>query len=199
MSRRVGILAVQGAVEKHARALDRLGAQVKHVLRKEDLEGLDALVLPGGESTTISMGLERLGLFEPIQAFAAGGAAVLGTCAGAILLARESRNHPVRTLGLLDAVADRNAYGTQLDSFIAPASPASPADPALGEDFTDKFEGLECVFIRAPALSELGPEVEVLVRVDGRPVLVRQGRIMASTFHPELTDDLRVHEMLLRA
>lgn len=188
MRKQVGILAIQGAVEKHARALCRLGAQVRHVLRKEDLEGLEALVLPGGESTTISMGLERHGLYEPIQAFATAGGAVLGTCAGAILLARASRNHPVRTLGLLDAVAERNAYGTQLDSFIAPAD----------EEGTEAgFQGLECVFIRAPVLAELGAGVEVLVRVEGRPVLVQQGRILASSFHPELTDDLRVHTRLL--
>jgi len=104
MGLRIGIVTIQGAVDKHRRALERLGAEVSPVLRKEDLERLDGLVLPGGESTTISMGLERHGLFEPIQAFAAGGGRVLGTCAGAILLARESRNHPVRTLGLLDAV-----------------------------------------------------------------------------------------------
>ena len=186
MTMRAGILAIQGAIEKHARALERLGAAVTKVLRKEDLEGLDALVLPGGESTTISMGLERHGLFEPIEAFVAGGGRVLGTCAGAILLAKGTRNHPVRTLGLLDAVACRNAYGTQLDSFIAPADEAAPG-----------LEGLECVFIRAPALEELGEDVEVLARVDGRPVLVRQGRVWASTFHPELTDDLRVHAAVL--
>jgi len=180
---RVGILSIQGAVEKHRRALERLGARVSPVLRKEDLEHLDGLVLPCGESTTISMGLERHGLEEPIQAFAAGGGRVFGTCAGAILLARESLNHPVRTLGLLDAVAERNAYGTQLDSFIAPADAGA----------RDGFEGLECVFIRAPALDALGEGVEVLVRVEGRPVLVREGGVWASTFHPELTDDLRVH------
>ena len=192
MQKQVGILAIQGAVEKHARALERLGAAVHPVLRKEDLDGLQALVLPGGESTTISMGLERLGLYEPIQAFVARGGAVLGTCAGAILLARQSRNHPVRTLGLLDAVAERNAYGTQLDSFIAPADAAGP-----GEATHPDFAGLECVFIRAPVLGELGDGVEVLVRVDGRPVLVQQGRLLASTFHPELTDDPRIHARLL--
>ncbi len=183
MKTRIGIVTIQGAVEKHRRALERLGAEVRPVLRKEDLEGLDGLVLPGGESTTISMGLERHGLEEPIQAFVAGGGRVFGTCAGAILLARESRNHPVRTLGLLDAVAERNAYGTQLDSFIAPAD----------ADADTPFDGLECVFIRAPVLAGLGPDVEVLARVEGKPVLVRQGAVWASTFHPELTDDLRVH------
>ncbi len=183
MGLRVGIVTIQGAVEKHRRALERLGAEVSAVLRPADLEGLDGVVLPGGESTTISMGLERHGLEGPIQAFATGGGRVFGTCAGAILLARESRNHPVRTLGLLDAVAERNAYGTQLDSFIA------PADAGAAEG----FDGLECVFIRAPVLAELGEGVEVLARVEGRPVLVREGAVWASTFHPELTDDLRVH------
>jgi len=183
MGLRVGIVTIQGAVDKHRRALECLGAEVRPVLRKEDLDLLDGLVLPGGESTTISMGLERHGLEEPIQAFANGGGRVFGTCAGAILLARESRNHPVQTLGLIDAVAERNAYGTQLDSFIAPVDEG--ADPA--------FEGLECVFIRAPALEALGAGVEVLARVEGRPVLVRQGRVWASTFHPELTEDVRVH------
>ena len=132
-------------MEKHARALDRLGADGRPVLRKEDLDGLEGLVLPGGESTTISMGLDRHGLVEPIQAFAAGGGAILGTCAGAILLARQSRNHPVPTLGLLDAVAERNAYGTQLDSFVAPADEAGTEAG---------FAGLECVFIRAPVLGD---------------------------------------------
>lgn len=185
MGLRVGIVSIQGAVEKHRRALERLGVTVSAVLRKQDLEHLDGLVLPGGESTTISMGLERHGLEAPIQAFSAGGGRVFGTCAGAILLARESSNHPVRTLGLLDVVARRNAYGTQLDSFIAPVDPESSPGAT--------FEGLECVFIRAPALEDLGVAVEVLARVEGRPVLVRQGRVWASTFHPELTDDSRVH------
>ena len=190
MRKRVGILAIQGAVEKHTHALARLGAEARPVLSGEDLDGLEALILPGGESTTIAKGLRRLDLYEPIRAFAANGGALLGTCAGAILLARESRNHPVETLGLLDLCAVRNAYGTQLDSFISPADPVSVSGD-------DRFAGLSCVFIRAPGLEGLGRDVEVLVRVDGRPVLVRQGRVWASTFHPELTDDLRVHEALL--
>jgi 5'-phosphate synthase pdxT subunit len=184
--RRVGIVAVQGDVEAHARALARGGAEPHEVLREKDLDGLDALVLPGGESTTIAKGLARLGLYEPLRAFARSGRPVLGTCAGAILLAKRVENRPVATLGLLDATAVRNAYGTQVDSFAAPADPGG--DPRL--------EGLRCVFIRAPELRELGPAVEVLARVDGRPVLVREGSLLAATFHPELTDDPRVHALL---
>ena len=187
MSRRVGVLAIQGDFEKHLAMVRATGAEGVLVLRKEDLDGLDALILPGGESTTISKGLARLGLVEPIQAFARSGGAVLGTCAGAILLARRSENHPVPTLGLVDAVARRNAYGTQVDSFTAEADAGS--HPALA--------GMRCVFIRAPQLAELGEGVQVLLRVDGLPVLVRDGRVLAATFHPELGRDDRVHRMLL--
>lgn len=183
----VGVLAIQGDVEKHLVAIERCGARGRRVRGPKDLAGLCALVLPGGESTTISKGLDRHGLVEPIRAFAKAGGALLGTCAGAILLAREARNHPVPTLGLVEVDALRNAYGTQVDSFVAPADPES--GPA--------WQGMECVFIRAPRLVDPGPEVEVLVRVDGEPVLVRQGRLLACTFHPELTDDLRVHAALL--
>jgi 5'-phosphate synthase pdxT subunit len=181
---RVGILAIQGDVDAHAQALLRLGAEPVRVRRKEDLEDLDALILPGGESTTISKGLDRLGLYEPLAAFARAGHPILGTCAGAVLLAKQVENHPVRSLGLLDVVAVRNAYGTQVDSFAASAE-GGP------------FDGLECVFIRAPQLRRPGPEVEVLARVDGWPVWIRQGRVMATTFHPELTLDPRVHQALL--
>jgi len=183
----VGVLAIQGDVEKHLAALERLGARGRRVRTPRDLAGLSALILPGGESTTISKGLDRHRLVEPVRAFAKGGGAILGTCAGAILLARESRNHPVPTLGLVDVAALRNAYGTQVDSFVAPAD----------ADSAPAWRGMACVFIRAPRLADPGRGVEVLARVDGEPVLVRQGRIMACTFHPELTDDLRVHAALL--
>jgi len=186
MSRRIGIVAVQGDVEAHARAVARVGAEPVRVLRDKDLDGLDALILPGGESTTISKGLERLSLYEPLEAFAAAGKPILGTCAGAVLLAREVENHPVRCLRLIDVVAVRNAYGTQVDSFAAPAEDAAPG-----------LEGLRCVFIRAPRLRRPGPHVEVLARHGGWPVAVRQGRILATTFHPELTEDPRIHELLL--
>ena len=197
MPRRVGILAIQGDVEAHASALARIGAEAVPVLREKHLADLDALILPGGESTTIAKGIDRLDLREPLRGFAESGRTVLGTCAGAILLcresrcrresrrSRESRHHPVPTLGLMDVVALRNDYGTQVDSFAAP----SDADSQLRD--------LRCVFIRAPRLVEPGPDVEVLVRVDGEPVLVRQGNCLACTFHPELTEDRRVHELLL--
>lgn len=184
--RRVGILAIQGDVEAHVRALERVGAEGVRVRREKDLDGVEALVLPGGESTTISKGLERLGLYEPLEAFAASGRPLLGTCAGAVLLAREVENHPVRSLGLIDVVAVRNAYGTQVDSFAAPA-----------EDAAAGLEGLRCVFIRAPRLRRPGEGVEVLARVDGWPVCVRQGHVLATTFHPELGDDPRIHRLLL--
>ena len=185
---RVGILAIQGDCDAHAAALRRVGAEPVRVLHEKDLDGLDALVLPGGESTTIAKGLERLALYEPLRAFALAGRPVLGTCAGAILLAREVEHHPVRSLGLVDVVAVRNAYGTQVDSFAAPVDSGAAAG----------LEGLRCVFIRAPRLRDPGSQVEVLARVEGAPVLLRQGNRLAATFHPELTDDPRVHALLLR-
>ena len=182
----VGILAVQGDVDAHAQALERLGAGVRHVLREKDLDAVDALILPGGESTTIAKGLQRLGLYEPVEAFAHAGRPLLGTCAGAVLLAREVECHPVRSLGVLDVVAVRNAYGTQVDSFATRV-----------EESAEGFADLRCVFIRAPRLRDPGPEVQVLARVGGWPVLVREGNVLASTFHPELTGDCRVQQLLL--
>jgi 5'-phosphate synthase pdxT subunit len=185
--KRVGVLAIQGDFEAHADAVRRADALPVLVRRAKELDGLDALILPGGESTTIAKGLDRLALYEPLRDFAASGRPVLGTCAGAILLASRVENHPVKSLGLLDVVAVRNAYGTQVDSFVSDVDP----DPAPG------LEHLRCVFIRAPQLREPGPDVEVLARVDGAPVLVRQGNRIAATFHPELTRDPRVHRLLL--
>jgi 5'-phosphate synthase pdxT subunit len=150
------------------------------------LDALAALVLPGGESPTLAEGLERLGLYEPLEAFARAGRPVLGTCAGAILLSREVENHPVRSLGLVDNVATRTAYGTQVDSFAGPVEEGP-------------WAGRPCAFIRAPRLHRPGEAVEVLARVDGWPVAVRQGNVWATTFHPELTDDPRVHEALVEA
>jgi 5'-phosphate synthase pdxT subunit len=183
----VGVLGIQGDIEKHLSALERLGAAGRRVLAARDLTGLIGLILPGGETTTMAKGLVRHDLVKPIQQFAESGGAILGTCAGAILLSRKSRNHPVPTLGLIDVEAERNAYGTQLDSFIA----TTDADP--GSDWAN----LKAVFIRAPRLHRAGSGVRVLARVDGEPVLVREGRRWACTFHPELTDDLRVHREFL--
>ena len=184
---RVGVLAIQGDFEAHARALRRVGAEPMLVRRAKELDGLGALILPGGESTTISKGIERLGLYEPLRNFAESGRPVLGTCAGAILLAARVEQHAVPSLGLIDVTAVRNAYGTQVDSFVAPVD--AGASPGI--------EGLRCVFIRAPQLRNPGPGVEVLARVDGAPVLVREGNRYAATFHPELTEDPRVHALLL--
>jgi 5'-phosphate synthase pdxT subunit len=181
---RIGVLAIQGDFDAHVRALERAGALGVPVRREKDLDGLAGLILPGGESTTIAKGLDRLGLYAPIEAFAQSGRPVFGTCAGTVLLASEVENRPVRSLGLLNATALRNAYGTQVDSF------ATEADAGV-------LAGLRCVFIRAPRLRDLGPDVEVLAEVEGWPVLVREGQLLAATFHPELTDDDRVHRLFL--
>ena len=187
MIERVGILAIQGDVAAHRRMLEGLGVETIDVLSERDLDAIDALVIPGGESTTISKGIERLGIAEALKKRIADGMPVLGTCAGAILLAREVENHPVPVLGAIDVKAVRNAYGTQVDSFAA----------EIDADTPNGLAGLRCVFIRAPQLTDPGPEVEVLARVDGKPVLMRQGHVLVATFHPELTTDPRVHELLL--
>jgi 5'-phosphate synthase pdxT subunit len=183
------VLAIQGDYEAHARALERAGAEAELVLWPKQLGALAGLVIPGGESTTIAKGLARLALYEPLRERIRGGMPVLGTCAGAILLCMRVENRPVETLEVLDATAVRNAYGTQVDSFAATVDDG--AAPGLA--------GLHCVFIRAPQLKDLGAGTEVLARVDGRPVLVRQGNVLAATFHPELTPDARVHRLLLSA
>ena len=187
MCKTVGILTIQGDFDAHRRLLERLGVAVRPVLYPSDLEEIDALVIPGGESTTISKGMQRLGLYEPLRRHIDAGLPVLGTCAGAILLSREARNHAVPVLGVLDVTAMRNAYGTQVDSFAA----------TLNGTASEGLEGLRCIFIRAPQLENPGPGLKVLARVDGKPVFVRQGNVLATTFHPELTDDVRVHARLL--
>jgi len=187
MIERVGILAIQGDVEAHRRMLEGLGVETRDVLSERDLDAVDALVIPGGESTTMSKGIERLGLAGALKRRIEEGMPVLGTCAGAILLAREVENHPVPVLGVMDVKAVRNAYGTQVDSFAT----------EVDDDTPNGLAGLRCVFIRAPQLTDPGPGVEILARVDGKPVLMREGHILAATFHPELTSDPRVHELLL--
>jgi 5'-phosphate synthase pdxT subunit len=173
---RIGVLALQGAFREHARILRRLGAEVVEVRVPKELEGLDGLVIPGGESTTI-MRLARLyGLDEAIRRFRG---AIFGTCAGMIVL---DRNH----LGLAEVTVDRNAYGRQVRSF--------EADVELAGD----EQLLRGVFIRAPRIRERGEEVEVLGELDGEPVLLRDGRLLLASFHPELTEDARIHELFLQ-
>lgn len=176
----IGVLAIQGNFASHAAALTEAGADAVEVRKPEQLEGLDGLILPGGESTTMLKFLERRHFFAALEDFVRT-RPTFGTCAGAILLAREVRHPAQRSLGALDAVVERNAYGRQIDSSILTAPSSLPGAP------------LEMVFIRAPRIAETGPGVEVLARRDGFPVLVRQGRLMAATFHPELSHDRRVH------
>ncbi len=183
---RIGILAVQGDYEAHARMLDRLGADYFFVLTPEDAARAEAMILPGGESTTMLKFLREEKLEAPLRALAACGGAFLATCAGAILLAREVRGPAQWSLGLADLVVTRNAYGRQLASEVRYAPSKLKAEP------------LEMVFIRAPFIEEIGPQVEVLASEGGRPVLVRDGRMLVATFHPELTNDTAVHEYFLK-
>ena len=184
---RIGVLALQGAVREHVEAIRDVGGEPVLVRLPKDLENLDALILPGGESTTMRMLIDLYGLREPILAMARAGAPMLGTCAGMILLAGRLDDGEEPILGLLDVSVERNAYGRQLDSFEADVN-----IPVLGG------EPLHGVFIRAPIVSDVGPGVEVLARdPDGRPIAVRQGRVLATAFHPELTQDRRLHRLLL--
>ena len=181
---KTGVLAIQGDFDAHRRRLLELGANVVLVRRPADLEAVDALVLPGGESTTFLKFLERDSFLEKLREFTRS-KPVFGTCAGAILLAREVTNPPQSTLGVLDIRICRNAYGRQLESSIRTGSTALPGGP------------MEMVFIRAPRIEQVGAGVEVLATEAGDPVLVRSGNVMAATFHPELSDDTRVHAAFL--
>jgi 5'-phosphate synthase pdxT subunit len=185
-TKRVGVLALQGDVAEHEAALRRVGATPVRVRRAADLEGLDALVLPGGESTTIGQLATDFGLVEPLRAFVRSGRPVWGTCAGLILLAEDAgRDQPL--VGGLDVRAERNAFGRQVDSFEIDLPIA-----ALGA------EPFRAVFIRAPSVATVGRGVEVLARLDdGTIVAVRQGSILATAFHPELTGDDRLHKLFL--
>ena len=182
---KVGVLAVQGDYEAHGAALDRAGAEVVFVRTVADMEGVRALVLPGGESTTQLQFLREEGLDKAITNFAKSGGPILATCAGAILMAREVRNPPQKSLALTDIVVARNAYGRQLSSEVREGASKLNGHP------------LEMVFIRAPIIEKMGRDVEVLAKSEGKPVLVRQGNMIVATFHPELTSDLTVHEYLL--
>ena len=181
---RIGVLAIQGDYDAHRRRLEQLGAETLLVKKPEQLDAVDALVIPGGESTTFLKFLEQGGFLEKLRDFVRT-KPTFGTCAGAILLAQEVENPSQPSLGVLDVRIRRNAYGRQLESSIREAPTTLGAEP------------LEMVFIRAPRIERVGPGVEVVASAGGDPVLVRQGRIMAATFHPELSEDTRVHAAFL--
>jgi 5'-phosphate synthase pdxT subunit len=183
---KIGILAVQGDFEAHAAMLAGMGVHTREVRTLADLDGCDGLILPGGESTTQLQFLREEGLCNAIREFASEGGAIFGTCAGAILLATEVKNPDQDSLALLDMTVLRNAYGRQIASEVA----SGPS--------TLKKEDLEMVFIRAPIIERVGPGVDVLAEYAGKPALVQKGRIMAATFHPELTDDTTVHERFVK-
>lgn len=184
---RIGVLALQGAFLEHERAFRQLEAETVEVRLPRDLEGLDGLVIPGGESTTISLLMDSYGLRRPILDLAEGAVALWGTCAGMIMLAKEVGDERVRSLGLMDLRVIRNAFGRQVDSFEVDL----PVPP-LGE------RPFRAVFIRAPIVGSVGDGVEVLARLpDGRIAAARQGKLLATAFHPELTDDYRFHQLFL--
>ena len=184
---KVGVLAIQGDFDAHKRRLEELGAEVVLVRKPEQLDDVDALVIPGGESTTFlkvlgEKGFQKLGDFVRSKP-------TFGTCAGCIMLAKEIENPPQKGLGAMDITVRRNAYGRQIDSFIAPSPAVAAVEDGAGP--------LEMVFIRAPKIAKVGAGVEVLARQGDDPVLVRQGNALAATFHPELSDDSRVHAYFL--
>lgn len=188
--KRVGVLSLQGDFAAHGEALARAGAEPVYVREREQLDGLDGLVIPGGESTTMLKLMQKEGLVEPLAEFGRR-KPVFGTCAGAILLANEVKNPEQESLGLMDLTVERNAYGRQIDSRVVEIEP----EP----DFQRRTsaEPLEAVFIRAPIIRKHGPKVRVLARYNGNPVLVEQGNHLVSTFHPELTTDPRIHRYFL--
>ena len=179
---KIGVLALQGAVTEHIGMLSALDAEAIPVRLPSELDGLDALIIPGGESTTISKLLSDYGLIEPIRKLAKRGFPIFGTCAGLVLLAKKVPNLEMESIGVIDIEVERNAFGRQVDSFEADLQ-----IPALGNG---NFHG---VFIRAPIIEKAERGVEILCKLNGSPVAVRQGKLLACSFHPELTDDLRVH------
>jgi 5'-phosphate synthase pdxT subunit len=177
----IGVLALQGDFEAHSKMLRGLGAEVREVRVPEDLDGLDGLVMPGGESTTMSLGIKREGLADPLREFVRKGKPVLGTCAGMIMLDREH-------LGLMDTLCKRNAFGRQIRSFEEDLDIPGIDGPPV-----------RAVFIRAPWLAEYGDAVEILAEVDGHPVAARQDNMLVISFHPEIAGEDRVHELFLSA
>ena len=183
---KIGIVAIQGDYEAHAKVLERLGAEHKFVRTPANLSGLAGVILPGGESTTQLKVMTEEGLFDALKKFAAADGAFFGTCAGTILLAKEVHGPSQASLGLLDASVLRNGYGRQVASDVHMGQTKLRAQP------------LEMVFIRAPIIQSVGSAVEILAEDAGHPVLVREGKILAATFHPELSDDTTVHEYFVR-
>ena len=190
MKKRVGVLALQGDFAAHGAALERAGAEPVFVRDAAQLGAVDGLVIPGGESTTMLKLLRYDGLMEPLARFGRE-KAIFGTCAGAILLAREVTHPSQESLGLMDLEVERNGYGRQLDSRVTRLEPEPEFEERSGRGT------LEVVFIRAPIIRRIGAAAKVLARYQNDPVLVEQGRHLVATFHPELTTDLRVHELFL--
>ena len=188
--KRVGVLALQGDFEAHQRALTRAGADAVQVRTAEQLNDLDGLVIPGGESTTMLKLLNYMDLKEPLRRFAQE-KPVFGTCAGAILLATDVQNPAQESFGVVDLTVERNAYGRQIDSRVATIEPGAEFQRRAGAG------DVEAVFIRAPIIRRTGPGVKVLAEYHGDPVLVEQGKHLVATFHPELTGDARVHRLFL--
>ena len=184
---KIGVLALQGAVTEHTQMLSALGAEAVPVRLPAELDSLDALIIPGGESTTIGKLLSDYGLMEPIRRLAKKGFPIFGTCAGLVLLAKKVPNLQMESIGMMDIEVKRNAFGRQVDSFEADLK-----IPAL---HNGNFHG---VFIRAPIIEKAERGVEVLCQLNGKPVAVRQGKLLACAFHPELTDDLRLHKYFLK-
>jgi pyridoxal 5'-phosphate synthase pdxT subunit len=179
---KIGIVAIQGDYEAHAKSLQRLGEHAAFVRTPEDLEGLKGVILPGGESTTHLKVMKEEGLFDALKKFSLDGGALFGTCAGAIMLARDVHGPKQDSLGLLDISVLRNGYGRQIASDVHSGRTKLSDEP------------IEMVFIRAPIIESVGTGVEVLGEYEGHPVFVKQGKIIASTFHPELTDDSSIHK-----
>lgn len=182
---KIGVLALQGAVKEHIQQIELLGHEAVAVKTSDDLRGIDGLILPGGESTTIGKMLERNDWLEPIKAMAQQGVPMFGTCAGLILLAKKIRNSKTPHLSLMDVEVERNSFGRQVDSFEVPLS-----IPSIGDEIT-------AVFIRAPHIVSIGEHVEILATYEERIVLARDGQFLGCSFHPELTDDVRILEFFI--